>query len=95
MMTGKMNRSMIDVAGGILLVSQFTLYGEAVKGNRPAFTAAAPPDVARQLFDDLVRQMRQEYTAGPVATGEFAADMDVALVNDGPVTIWLESPPVA
>jgi D-tyrosyl-tRNA(Tyr) deacylase len=87
---GKMNRSVLDVAGGVLVVSQFTLYGDARQGRRPAFTSALEPVAARSLYEEAVRALR---TAGVarVETGEFAADMRVELVNDGPVTILLDS----
>ena len=86
---GKMNRSVSDVGGGILLVSQFTLYGDATGGNRPSFTDAAPPTAAEPLYEEMVRRFRA--TAGiPVETGSFGAEMEVRLVNDGPVTILLE-----
>ncbi len=86
---GKMNRSVEDVGGGILVVSQFTLYGDAARGNRPSFTAAAPPEVAKPLYEELVGALGS-MSSRPVATGTFGAAMEVALVNDGPVTILLE-----
>jgi D-tyrosyl-tRNA(Tyr) deacylase len=87
---GKMNRSVLEVAGGILLISQFTLYGDARKGRRPAFVDALEPVAAERLYDQLVARTR---AAGvrEVATGVFRADMQVELVNDGPVTILLDS----
>jgi D-tyrosyl-tRNA(Tyr) deacylase len=86
---GKMTRSVVEIGGAILVVSQFTLYGDASKGNRPSFTGAAPPEVAAVLYEEMVRRLRA--TAGvPVETGSFGAGMDVELVNDGPVTILLE-----
>jgi len=84
---GKMNRSVQDVQGGLLLVSQFTLAADTSGGNRPGFTNAAPPQLGRQLFDYFAQQARAAHE--PVATGEFGADMKVHLVNDGPVTIPL------
>ncbi len=86
---GKMNRSVADIGGGLLLVSQFTLYGDARKGFRPGFSDAMPPDEARSYFECFVRAVRR--TGLLVETGEFGADMDVSLVNDGPVTILLDS----
>jgi D-aminoacyl-tRNA deacylase len=82
---GKMNRSVQDVAGGLLLVSQFTLAADTSGGNRPSFTNAAPPEEGRRLYDYMVQQARAAHPV--VQTGEFAADMQVHLVNDGPVTI--------
>lgn len=86
---GKMNRSLLEVGGGALAVSQFTLYGDCRKGRRPSFTAAARPDEAEQLYEYFVERLRQ---AGvPVETGRFGAYMQVELVNDGPVTLWLDT----
>jgi D-tyrosyl-tRNA(Tyr) deacylase len=85
---GKMNRSVEDVGGGLLVVSQFTLYGDAVKGMRPSFIDAARPETAIPLYEKFVSLLKARVTR--VETGEFGADMKVALVNDGPVTIWLE-----
>ncbi len=84
---GKMNRSLQDIAGGLLLVSQFTLAADTTGGNRPSFTAAAAPEDGRRLFDYLVAQARRAHPV--VATGAFGADMQLHLVNDGPVTIPL------
>ncbi|HEX2546827.1 MAG TPA: D-aminoacyl-tRNA deacylase [Ramlibacter sp.] len=82
---GKMNRSVQDVGGGLLVVSQFTLAADTSGGNRPSFTNAAPPDEGRRLYEHFVAQARAAHPV--VQTGEFAADMQVHLVNDGPVTI--------
>jgi D-tyrosyl-tRNA(Tyr) deacylase len=87
---GKMNRSVLDIAGGVLVVSQFTLYGDARQGRRPAFTGALEPVAARALCDEALVQLRAAGVAR-VEAGEFAADMAVELVNDGPVTILLDS----
>jgi D-tyrosyl-tRNA(Tyr) deacylase len=87
---GKMNRSVLETGGGVLLVSQFTLYGDARKGRRPAFIDALEPIAAEQLCDAVVAAVRAAGVA-KVATGVFRADMAVALVNDGPVTILLDS----
>lgn len=85
---GKMNLSLCDVSGGLLLVPQFTLAADTHKGMRPSFTPAAPPDKGRQLFEYLVSLAKQQYP--DVASGSFGADMQVTLTNDGPVTIWLQ-----
>jgi D-tyrosyl-tRNA(Tyr) deacylase len=88
--SGVMNRSVIDVAGEILAVSQFTLFASTRKGNRPSWSGAAPPDVGAPLFDAFVEALARD-SGKPVAAGIFGADMQVALVNDGPVTIWMDS----
>ena len=85
----KMNRSLADVGGGLLVVSQFTLYGDASKGRRPSFIDAAPPPIAIPLYERFIALLRAQ-APGPVETGEFGAMMDVELVNDGPVTLLLE-----
>ena len=86
---GKMNRSVSDAGGAILVVSQFTLYADCRKGNRPSFTDAAPPAMAEQLYKVFAQQLRQAGIG--VATGQFQAHMQVTLVNDGPVTVVLEN----
>lgn len=86
---GKMNRSIVDVNGEILMVSQFTLYGDCRKGKRPSFSTAAPPEEAKILFDQAVEKMRN--CGLHVETGIFQAEMQVELVNDGPVTLLLDS----
>ncbi|MDW5376090.1 D-aminoacyl-tRNA deacylase [Halomonas sp. HP20-15] len=86
---GKMNRDLMQVDGGLLLVSQFTLAADTGKGLRPSFSSAAPPDEGKQLFDYLLDEARRAWPR--VASGEFGAEMQVALVNDGPVTFLLET----
>jgi D-tyrosyl-tRNA(Tyr) deacylase len=86
---GKMNRALADIGGGLLVVSQFTLYGDASKGRRPSFIDAAPPEIAIPLYERFVGVLR-DIAPGAVETGEFGAMMDVELVNDGPVTLLLE-----
>jgi D-aminoacyl-tRNA deacylase len=86
---GKMNRSVVDTGGAALVVSQFTLAADTSRGNRPGFSAAAPPDEGRRLYEHFARTLAAQGIE--VATGEFAAEMAVSLVNDGPVTIWLEA----
>jgi len=89
---GKMNRDLAETKGSLLVVSQFTLYGDASKGRRPSFIGAAPPDVAVRLYERFVGLLREQGARSniPVETGEFGAMMDVELVNDGPVTLILE-----
>ncbi|HWJ96285.1 MAG TPA: D-aminoacyl-tRNA deacylase [Telluria sp.] len=89
---GKMNRSVKDVEGGLLLVPQFTLAADTKSGTRPSFSPAASPEDGRRLFDHVVRRARE--THGKVETGKFGADMKVSLTNDGPVTFWLRVDPV-
>jgi D-tyrosyl-tRNA(Tyr) deacylase len=86
---GKMNRSLTDVGGGVLLISQFTLYGDVRKGRRPGFDKAAPPEIGRAVYEDVARALREAGVT--VETGTFQAHMSVHLVNDGPVTILLDS----
>ena len=85
---GKMNRSLVDVGGSALIVSQFTLAADTSRGNRPGFSAAAKPDDGKALYESFVADMGA--LGIPTATGEFGADMAVSLVNDGPVTIWMD-----
>ena len=87
---GEMNRSILDLAGEILVVSQFTLYASTAKGTRPSFNAAARPEIARPLYDQFKAQLGAAL-GRPVASGEFGAMMQVALVNDGPVTLIIDS----
>lgn len=86
---GKMNRSLMEVGGGVLLVSQFTLVGRTTNGRRPSFDGVAPPDLAKRLYEQVADDLRARGTS--VETGVFAAHMQVALVNDGPVTFVVDS----
>lgn len=90
--TGRMNRSLTDIAGGLLLVPQFTLAADTSSGMRASFSSAAPPALAAPLFAQLLAAARARHR-GAVAAGEFGADMKVSLLNDGPVTFWLENGP--
>ena len=90
---GKMNLSVQDIDGGVLLVPQFTLAADTNKGTRPSFSSAASPEAGQRLFAYLVQQARARHSA--VAAGSFGADMQVSLTNDGPVTFWLQVPPSA
>ncbi len=90
---GKMNHSLLDSGGGVLVISQFTLYAETHKGNRPSFVEAAPGEPARQYYAQYVEHLQSILGPDRVATGVFAASMQVELLNDGPVTILLEIPP--
>ena len=87
---GKMNRDVSEAGGGVLVVSQFTLYGDCRKGRRPSFVGAAPPEVAEPLYEAFVAAVRAQGV--PAATGRFAAMMQVELVNDGPVTLLVDTP---
>lgn len=87
--SGRMNRSLLDVQGGLLVVSQFTLVADTQKGLRPGFSRGAPPEIGKQRYEYFVQQARR--TLSKVETGQFGADMKVSLVNDGPVTFLLES----
>jgi D-tyrosyl-tRNA(Tyr) deacylase len=87
---GAMNRSITDVAGGILVISQFTLFARTKKGNRPSFVDAAPPEKAEALYETFCRLLAARH-CGPVAAGKFGAHMEVSLINDGPVTIWIDT----
>ena len=86
---GKMNKSVRDIAGSALVVSQFTLAADTSRGNRPGFSYAAPPDEGRRLFELVAKLLNEQGV--PVETGEFGADMKVHLLNDGPVTIWIDT----
>lgn len=90
---GKMNRSVLDTAGGLLLVPQFTLAADTNSGTRPSFSPAASPHDGLRLFEHMVRRARA--THATVSTGQFGADMKVSLINDGPVTFWLQIAPAA
>ena len=87
---GKMNRDLAEAGGGVLVVSQFTLYGDTSKGRRPSFIGAAQPDIAVPLYERFVALLREKSNGIAIETGEFGAMMDVELVNDGPVTLILE-----
>jgi D-tyrosyl-tRNA(Tyr) deacylase len=87
---GKMNKSVLDIAGGVLLISQFTLMASTKKGNRPSFIEAAPPQLAIPLYEQLIKQLELDLSQ-KIQTGIFGADMQVSLINDGPVTIILDS----
>jgi D-aminoacyl-tRNA deacylase len=88
---GKMNLSVRDVGGAAMVVSQFTLYGDTTRGNRPSYSSAAPPELAEKLYESFVSQLRIQLGEEKVAVGVFRAMMDVELVNDGPVTVMVES----
>ena len=87
---GRMNRSVTDIEGGLLVISQSTLFADASQGNRPSFMRSTPPEFAESAYNDFLQQLRHNHS-GSVATGRFAADMQVELINDGPVTLLLDS----
>jgi len=87
---GKTNRSLLDIAGGAIVVSQFTLYADTSRGRRPGFTQAAAPELANRLYERVAAQLRDAGVT-PVGTGQFGAEMAVELVNDGPFTLWLDT----
>lgn len=92
---GKMNRSVADVQGGLLLIPQFTLAADTNSGTRPSFTPAAAPELGRQLFERFVARAQAQHGQDKVGCGRFGADMKVSLTNDGPVTLWLQVKPRA
>ncbi len=87
----KMNLSLKDVKGDLLVVSNFTLYGDAKKGNRPSYITSGKPEIALPLYNEFVKHLNESYKVGKIETGEFGADMEVSIVGDGPVTILLDS----
>ena len=87
---GRMNRSVTDIQGGLLIISQFTLFADVSQGNRPSFIRSAPPEFAESAYNDFLEKLCQNYS-GSVAAGRFAANMEVELVNDGPITLLLDS----
>jgi D-tyrosyl-tRNA(Tyr) deacylase len=87
---GVMNKSLVEIGGALLLVSQFTLHASTKKGNRPSYIAAAKPEISIPLYEAMIQQLQKDLGA-PIQTGKFGADMKVALINDGPVTINIDS----